>query len=313
MTRQNNKSSQIKDTLLSPVLPLSVSFVSPPPFLGTCVAPTPLGWLEQVPLALTLSEVFLFAFGLVCVCLCVYSKSTSASTHPLLPHIPADTDGHCYHVQQMSQLIDKLLSRGIHFSLTSTAAACGWGLSQRFEQQSEPIFPPPPDLSLSPLLSLSAPSLCRSPLFTSNPPVSVSVPVARRWLLPSSVSLCHTLAAPTVSLPLLLSPTISCSLSLSFSLPSLLSFTPSLPCFPLHCRSWGSHCGRQISLFAVHTKKGITGWFVGSGLSLHPGKWQLLILSLFAPSFFSLSPSSTIQSLWCMHGSVCVVDAVYIG
>lgn len=223
MTRQNNKSSQIKDTLLSPVLPLSVSLVSPPPFLGTCVAPTPLGWLEQVPLALTLSEVFLFAFGLVCVCLCVYSKSTSASTHPLLPHIPADTDGHCYHVQQMSQLIDKLLSRVIHFSLTSTAAACGWGLSQRFEQQSEPIFPPPPDLSLPPLLSLSAPSLCRSPLFTSNPPVSVSVPVARRWLLPSSVSLCHTLAAPTVSLPLLLSPTISCSLSLSLS--------PSPPCY----------------------------------------------------------------------------------
>lgn len=226
MTRQNNKSSQIKDTLLSPVLPLSVSLVSPPPFLGTCVAPTPLGWLEQVPLALTLSEVFLFAFGLVCVCLCVYSKSTSASTHPLLPHIPADTDGHCYHVQQMSQLIDKLLSRVIHFSLTSTAAACGWGLSQRFEQQSEPIFPPPPDLSLPPLLSLSAPSLCRSPLFTSNPPVSVSVPVARRWLLPSSVSLCHTLAAPTVSLPLLLSPTISCSLSLF--LPPLLAIFHSL-------------------------------------------------------------------------------------
>lgn len=231
MTRQNNKSSQIKDTLLSPVLPLSVSLVSPPPFLGTCVAPTPLGWLEQVPLALTLSEVFLFAFGLVCVCVrvCVYSKSTSASTHPLLPHIPADTDGHCYHVQQMSQLIDKLLSRGIHFSLTSTAAACGWGLSQRYpsilshrvNQSSLPHL-------ISPSLrrSLSAPSLCRSPLFTSNPPVSVSVPVARRWLLPSSVSLCHTLAAPTVSLPLLLSPTISCSLSLF--LPPLLAIFHSL-------------------------------------------------------------------------------------
>lgn len=110
-----------------------------------------------------------------------------------------------------------------------------------FEPQSEPILPPslPHLISLflpsSLTLSLSLSLLCRLPLFTSNPPVSVSVPVARRWLLPSSVSLCHTLAAPTVSLPLLLSPSIASPLSLSLSLSLALSpsppHCPSLPCF----------------------------------------------------------------------------------
>lgn len=127
------------------------------------------------------------------------------------------------------------------------------GVTPAFEPKSEPILPPP-TCSLPP-----APSLCRSPLFTSNPPVSVSVPVARQWLLPSSVSLCHTLAAPVVSLPLLLSPSISSSFCLSFS-PSPPR-CPSLPGFLVFHSTADlgeNHCWRQIFLLAAHTKKGIT-------------------------------------------------------
>lgn len=312
MTRQNNKSSQIKDTLLSPVLPLSVSLVSPPPFLGTCVAPTPLGWLEQVPLALTLSEVFLFAFGLVCVCLCVYSKSTSASTHPLLPHIPADTDGHCYHVQQMSQLIDKLLSRGIHFSLTSTAAACGWGLSQRFEQQSEPIFPPPPDLSLPPSLSLCSLTLSFSSLHIKSScecQRSCGSAVAAAFL---SLSLSHSSCSHRVP----------ASTALTHHLLRSLSLSPSPPCYLSLPRFLVFHSTADLGEVIVGDKFLCLPFTQRKGLRvdlLAPGSLciQASGSSLFYPYslllLFSLSPSSTIQSLWCMRGSVCVVDSVYIG
>lgn len=171
-------------------------------------------------------------------------------------------------------------------------------LSQPFEPQSEPIFPPPPDLSLPP--SLCAPSLCRSPLFTSNPPVSVSVPVARRWLLPSSVSLCHTLAAPTVSLPLLLSPSISCSLSFS------LSPSPSPPCCLSLPRFLVFHSTADLGEVIVGDKFLCLPFTQRKGLRvdlLAPGSLciQASGSSLFYPYslllLFSLSSSSAIQSL----------------
>lgn len=166
-------------------------------------------------------------------------------------------------------------------------------LSNRVNQSSLPHL-------ISPSLrrSLSAPSLCRSPLFTSNPPVSVSVSVARRWLLPSSVSLCHTLAAPTVSLPLLLSPTISCSLSL-FLTPLLaifhsLAFLFSTPLPILGKSLWETN----FSVCRSHKERdyGLICWLRALSASRQvAAPYSILIRSFFF--FFSLSPSSTIQSL----------------
>lgn len=121
------------------------------------------------------------------------------------------------------------------------------GLNHRVNQSSLP----PPDLSR-----------CRPPLFfTSNPPSECQRPCGsvveaaflRLSLLHSSCS--RRLPASAV-LSLHHHPSLSLRISLSHpNLPFLLSFTPSLPCFPLHCRSWGNHCGRQISVCCSHKVK----------------------------------------------------------
>lgn len=174
-------------------------------------------------------------------------------------------------------------------------------LSQLLSHRANQSSLPPPDLSL-PL------PLCRSPLFTSNPPVSVSVPVARQWLLPSSVSLCHTLAAPAVSLPLLLSPSIS-SLCLSFS-PSL-SHCPSLPRFLVF------HSTADLGEIIVGDKFLCLPLTQRKGLRLDlqaPGSLciQASGSSLFSPSSFSHSHRHLKPVKYAWH-RVCVVDAVYIG
>jgi len=68
MTRRNDKSSQIKATLLRPVFPLSVP---PPPLLSPCVVPSRCAWLEQVPFPPPLAEVVFFSFWWTCVCVSV--------------------------------------------------------------------------------------------------------------------------------------------------------------------------------------------------------------------------------------------------
>lgn len=104
MTRQNDKSSQIKATLLSPLF--SLSLVSPPPLLSMCFPLSPrLTQTGAFPSTTGRGGVF-FSFSLGHVCACVYRKRTAPPpVNPpssLLFHSPASTDGHCYHVQQMS-------------------------------------------------------------------------------------------------------------------------------------------------------------------------------------------------------------------
>lgn len=179
-------------------------------------------------------------------------------------------------------------------------------LSQGFQPQREPI-PPSPHL-----IPLSLP-LSRSSVFTSNPPVSVRVPVARLWRLPSCVSLCHTLAAPAVSLPLLFSAFHHHHPSFSRSvLFSLLTVLP--PILPVSLASLfsapllvsGKSLLKTNFCLPLTQSKGLR--VAGSRLFLRPGKWQLLVSFLLSSCFvFPLrSPSSTIQGIWCMHGKMCV-------
>lgn len=180
------------------------------------------------------------------------------------------------------------------------------GVIPAFEPQSEPI---PPHL-ITPSLPLAPSLLCRPPLFTSNSPVSVSVPVARWWLLPSSLSnssCSHCLPASATLIP----PSPHPSLSLSYSLPSSLSFTPSrllvfhstadlgeiiagdkFLCLPLTQRK-----GLQLDLLAVGSLS-----FQASGSSL----FSLLF-------FHTLAAIRHLMPVMYAWQRVCVAYAVYIG
>lgn len=170
--------------------------------------------------------------------------------------------------------------------------------------------------SLPHLISPLPPSLCCSSLFfTSNPPVSVSVPVARRWLLPSFVSLCHTLAAPAASLPLLLSPSISSLLYLSFSLPCSLCLSfPRFLVFHSIADLGEIIVGDKFLCLPLTQRKGLLVDLLAPGLFCI----QASVISLPSSTalnryfFFMLSTSSPFKVCYvCLAESV--VDAVYIG
>lgn len=320
MTRLNDKSSQIKATLLSPLFPLSRVL--------SCLLP--LSWAHVLLLlpvldsnrCLSPSTTDRGVFFLFWACVFIGSTtppSVNRSSSPLL-HSPAATDGHCYHVQQMSQLIEKSLSRGIHFPLTSTAAAWDEGylcVIPAFEPQSEPILPPPTwallSLSLSPCSRLWRPSL-----FTSNPPVSVSVPVAHRWLLSSSLShssCSHCLpASAALTLHRLIS--LSLPLTLSFFLPPLLAVLHSLASLFFHSTADLGEIivGDKFLCLPLTQRKGLQlDLLAPDSLCIQASGSSLFSSHSFLLFFHSGRHPPSDACDVCMAESVCMPDAVYIG
>lgn len=164
MTRQNDKSSQIKATRLWPVFSLSPSLCvsSPSPEWICCSLLQCLTQTGAFPCTISWYRYFFVISPKNVHEGNVYMKDILVEHSPSSPFLwLVATDGHCYHVQQMSQMIGKSLSLFllgfISFSrlqllLVDEGYLC---VIPGFEPQSEPVLPPPTwslPLSLSSLL-----------------------------------------------------------------------------------------------------------------------------------------------------------------
>lgn len=170
-------------------------------------------------------------------------------------------------------------------------------LSQRFEPQSEPIFPPPPDLSLPPSLSLCSLTLSFSSLHIKSScecQRSCGSAVAAAFL---SLSLLHSSCSHR--LPASTALTHHLLLALSLFLPPLLAIFHSLASLfstplPILGKSlWETN----FSVCRSHKERdyGLICWLRALSASRQvAAPYSILIHSFF---FFSLSPSSTIQRL----------------
>lgn len=224
MTRQNHKNREIKATLL-------------PALHVFCLCLLPLSWahvLSTLPM-LDSNRCLSVHHSVVCVFVwvCLY-KACAVSEPTLRSFLALLLQMAMVIMQQMSQLIEKSVPLLEIISLTSTAAACGWGLSRRYPRvlshRVNQSSLPPPDPSLPPSVAFLSSSL-QILLWVSGSlwlgcggclPPSLSVTLL---LLPLSPCLCCSQPFITAT-PL--SPALSFLFSLLIFLPPILSVFHSL-------------------------------------------------------------------------------------